>query len=157
MMAHPWMCSKKSTPQTLRHLPNNERHPFHPQSYSVPISRMPNKQTPSGLQYGIPKPEKKDRIGVKRKKQRKKDDDFWQSGVPELGNCFNCKKWRYLCGDHEIPRRFGKTRQDPANRRNCCKQCNGELEALSCEKLTEKYPTSPLIPEWKETINRKTL
>jgi uncharacterized protein with PIN domain len=53
--------------------------------------------------------------------------------------------------------KYGKTRQDPANRRNCCKQCNGELEALSCEKLTEKYPTSPLIPEWKETINRKTL
>lgn len=78
---------------------------------------------------------------------RKKDAE-WQAGVPKEGECRNCKKWRPLCGDHRIKRRFREHRWDPANRFPACKECNGDFESLSCQQLLDKYPRSPLRQEW---------
>src|SRR5579863_3482751 len=97
-----------------------------------------------------PKPCKRDRPGEKARRLRKRKDREWQEAVPEEGNCFNCKKWRPLCGDHAIKRRFGATRHDPANRRQSCKECNTDLETLSAKKLLKKFPDSPLRAEWHE-------
>lgn len=58
---------------------------------------------------------------------------------------------RILSGDENGT---GKTaRHDPANRRECCKECNGDLEFLRLELLIKKYPLSPLQAEWKERLS----
>ncbi len=102
------------------------------------------------MAIGIPKPKRKDRINLVRRRERKKKDRLFQQEAGGEGTCENCFKWRPLVGDHIIKRRFLATRHDPTNRRSVCAECNGDFEALSAAQLIRKYPRSPLVPEWEE-------
>ena len=106
---------------------------------------MPERTPP----IGIPKPQRKDRPNLIRRREKKKKDILFQKEAGGEGTCENCFKWRPLVGDHIIKRRFLATRHDPANRRSVCAECNGDFEALSAAQLLAKYPLSPLRDEWK--------
>lgn len=103
--------------------------------------------------YG--RPQKQDRPGEKRKRETKKADREFQSGVEAKGQCNNCQKWRPLVGDHIIKRRFRGTRHLPTNRRAVCAECNGDFESLPASKLIQKYPRSPLRDLWKDRAKAK--
>jgi hypothetical protein len=97
----------------------------------------------------MPKPLKRDRPNLKLRREIKKKDREWQEEVPKEGNCFNCRFWKPLVGDHIKKRRYLSTRHEASNRRIVCAECNGDFESLSAKQLIQKYPLSPLQEEWK--------
>ena len=95
----------------------------------------------------IPKPLKKDRPGIKRRKLIKKQDREIQLAIGGEGICQNCGKWRELTGHHLIPRRYQEHRHDLQNLFRTCVPCHLDIHSLSREKFAKKYPLSPLCSQ----------
>ncbi len=86
----------------------------------------------------LPKPKRKDRIGIKRRKEIKKLDKLFQNA--EAGLCAACHQWSEQRTKHHLLRR-----RDMDNRWNddntiiLCARCHAEGHQIGSERFLALY------------------